>query len=246
MLKTYTAATNQLSCTRLCSEDAGPPSRPTCWENPRRLRTRDYRLTVWVQFGLALDKACVSPPIQFPFRGNLHWSPQKRLGYLILVFDVNAEQFSWMSPPVRDQDMRLLELLPLRKLGLSVSMKNRATLELWCLEDYHNEIWALMYRIRLAVDQVPLAPFLNSEEDWTPAVVSPEGDVLIECANWLLLCDRNGNLRRKFWFPEGPPFAVRHVVRETLFLHTMFRKYHCDGDPDAPPFFNWLCGDPTW
>ncbi|KAJ1266318.1 hypothetical protein BS78_08G141500 [Paspalum vaginatum] len=62
----------------------------------------------------------------------------------LLVFDTTAEVFRWISPPVRDHDMRLLllELPPAPgKLGLSVSMKNKATLELWSLEDYENEIW---------------------------------------------------------------------------------------------------------
>ncbi|KAJ1266317.1 hypothetical protein BS78_08G141400 [Paspalum vaginatum] len=197
------------------------------------------------RLGLGLDSACICPPIQLG--RNLHWPPQELQGYHILVFDTTAEVFRWMSPPVRDHDMLLLELPPAPgkellpgKLGLSVSMTNKATLEVWSLEDYENEIWALLYRIQLDVDQV--APFLNDEEDyWTPAVVSPQGDVLIECANWVLHCDRNGVLLHKFWFPEAQGLLpIRHALKESLLWHSMYSKYEVEFDADPPSFFNWL------
>ncbi|WVZ91211.1 hypothetical protein U9M48_037414 [Paspalum notatum var. saurae] len=41
--------------------------------------------------GLGLDNACIYPPVQL--RRNLHWPPQQRQGYHILVFDTTAEVF---------------------------------------------------------------------------------------------------------------------------------------------------------
>jgi hypothetical protein len=117
----------------------------------------------------------------------------------MLVFDTRREEFSWKRPPpVRDEDLRLLEF-PSGHLGLSVSGVNKATLELWRLQDYQNEVWVPVYRIQLALQQMPV---LQEEGVWIPGVLSEEGDVLIESRQWLLHCDRNGNLLRQFWFPQ--------------------------------------------
>jgi hypothetical protein len=56
---------------------------------------------------------------------------------------------------VRDEDLRLLEF-PSGHLGLSVSGVNKATLELWRLQDYQNEVWVPVYRIQLALQQMPV------------------------------------------------------------------------------------------
>ena len=85
----------------------------------------------------------------------------------ILVFDTDKEEFSWKSPPpVRDREMRLLEF-PTCDLRLSVSRKNKATLELWCLEDYQNKVWVLVHRIQLALQQMPV---LQDEDLRIPAL----------------------------------------------------------------------------
>ncbi|CAD6266976.1 unnamed protein product [Miscanthus lutarioriparius] len=189
--------------------------------------------------GLGVDRAVISPPIQFKRNLHLRWPPQQTQGYHILVFDTEKEEFNWKSPPpVRDREVSLLEF-PTGDLGLSVSRKNRATLELWCLEDYQNEVWVLVHRIQLAIQQMPV---LQDEDLWIPAVVSPEGDVLIESWHWLLHCDRNGNLLRKFRLPKR--VFVRHVLRESLLQHRMFRTPKVDGAIDAP-LFHWLCSDPS-
>ncbi|KAK3151369.1 hypothetical protein QOZ80_3AG0245010 [Eleusine coracana subsp. coracana] len=179
---------------------------------------------------IGLDPAKFSPPVQL--RRNLHWPPQERQGYHILVFNTESELFHWMSPPVRDKDMRLLEIEG--KLALSVSRMNKATLELWRLEDYQNEIWVQMFRIQLAVAQMTEL----HREDWSPAVVSPEGDVLIECPYRVLHCDRNGNLLQKFLFPDEAASA-RHALRESLLQHAIFLapKWH---NVSEPPFYMGL------
>ena len=116
---------------------------------------------------------------------------------------------------------------------------NKAALELWRLQDYQNEVWVLVHRIQLALQQMPV---LQDEDLWIPAVVSPEGDVLIESWHWLLHCDRNGNLLRKFRLPKR--VFVRHVLRESLLQHRMFRTPKVDGAIDAP-LFHWLRSDPS-
>ncbi|PUZ41452.1 hypothetical protein GQ55_9G506500 [Panicum hallii var. hallii] len=183
---------------------------------------------------IGLDSVSLSPPVQL--RCNLHWPPQERQGYRMLVFDTEAEVFSWMSSPnpIREGSTQLLEMD--RKLAMSVSKNGRPTLELWRLEDYRNEIWVKIYQIRIPVMEIPDLHYI----DWFPHVVSPEGDVLIECSNKLLLhCDRNGNLLRKFQFREEAPL-VRHTLKETLLPHAIFvAPKITDGDV-APPFFEGL------
>ncbi|RLN42526.1 F-box protein [Panicum miliaceum] len=183
---------------------------------------------------IGLDPVSLSPPVQLSC--NLHWPPQERQGYDMLVFDTDAEVFSWMgSPnPIREGSRQLFEMD--RKLAMSVSKNGRPTLELWRLEDYPNQIWVQIYQIRIPVMEIPDLHYI----DWFPRVVSPEGDVLIECSNKLLLhCDRNGNLLRKFQFREEAPL-VRHTLKETLLPHAIFvAPKITDGDV-APPFFEGL------
>lgn len=179
---------------------------------------------------IGLNPSSVSPPVQL--RCNLYWPPQERQEYHILVFDTEAELFSWISPPVIDKDMRLLEIDG--KLALSVSRMNKATLELWRLEDYQNEIWVQVLRIRLAVSRMTDLFF----EDWSPSIVSREGDVLIEGPHWVWHCDRNGNLLRKFWFPEEAA-PSRHALRESLHSHPMFLAPKWRNTFD-PPFYSGL------
>jgi hypothetical protein len=52
------------------------------WQAPR-----DHRLVVGV------EKACISPPIQFRHNRNLHWPPESQ-GYQIPVFHIWNEAFS--------------------------------------------------------------------------------------------------------------------------------------------------------
>ena len=154
----------------------------------------------------------------------------------MLVFNTEAEVFSWMSSPnhIREGSMQLLEMD--RKLAMSVSRNGRPTLELWRLEDYHNEIWVQIYRIRIPVMHIPELHYI----DWFPHVVSPEGDVLIECSSKLLLhCDRNGNLLQKFQFREETPL-VRHTLKETLLPHAIFQAPKITNGDFAPPFFEGI------
>jgi hypothetical protein len=205
-----------------------------------------------LRFGVA--RACVSPPIQWK-RGNMDllWPPQQSQGYHMLVFATGDEVFSWKRPPppvaaMRQQDdqymMRLLEFPDDGSLGLSVSRANEATLELWCLEDYQNEVWVLKHRIQLKFQQ--MMPALRLGGPWIPAVVSAEGDVLIESCNGRLLfhCDRDGNLLRRFWFDPTRSshrvLPIRHVLRKSLRQHRMFRPSE---NAVEPPFFRWLGSD---
>jgi hypothetical protein len=181
---------------------------------------------------------------------DLVWPPQGSQGYHMLVFDTWNEKFSWTRPPpvamADDQDMRLLEF-PDGNLGLSVSRENEATLDLWCLQDYRNEVWVLKHRIQLALQQMP-ALHLHENRPWIPAVVSAEGDVLIESRRGLFHCDRNGNLLHRFWFNQPRSghrvLPIRHVLRKSLVQHPMFRPRPSNNAAE-PPFFRWLCSDPS-
>nr|AWA45263.1 F-box protein [Paspalum simplex] len=89
-------------------------------------------------------------------------------------------------------------------------MTNRAALELWSLEDYRDVVWVRMYRIRLAVEQIPA---LQRRWNWTSDVVSQEGDVLIECTvtGMGISCAAFGFLRGHC--------LLGHVLKENLVSH---------------------------
>jgi F-box interacting protein len=183
-----------------------------------------------VGLDIGLDPASLSPPVQL--RCNLHWPPQERQGNHILVFDTEAEVFSWKTAPnpIANGRMQLLEMD--RKLAMSVSKNGKPTLQLWRLEDYSNDIWVQIRRITIQVPRIPALHYT----DWFPRVVSPEGDVLIECENnQVLHCDRIGNLLQKFQFREEAPL-VRHTLKETLVPLAIFLAKKPD-DAIEPPFF---------
>ncbi|CAD6269261.1 unnamed protein product [Miscanthus lutarioriparius] len=166
---------------------------PTCWYHvlhvsPVQLRyigrpispaaPEDQVLRSQLAYGV--ETPCISPPIQFKRNHHLHWPPQDIQQYHMLVFDTEKEEFSWKNPPPEiEEEIRLLEF-PNGDLGLSLSRMNKPTLELWCLQDYQNDVWVPVYRIHLAL-QVQQMPRLLRPLDffWVPAVVSPEGDMLI-------------------------------------------------------------------
>ncbi|NP_001168097.1 uncharacterized protein LOC100381834 [Zea mays] len=217
-------------------------TRPVQWRSIGRPIARHVPRDHGLAAGVRM--AGVSPPVQLRHR-HLHWPPQKSQGYRILVFDIWVDAFSWKEPaPVTDMDQKDMALLefPNGRLGMSVSGKNLATVELWRLEDYHNELWVLAYRIQLPL---PWMRLMQDDDCWIPpSVVSADGDVLILSGRWLLHCDRNGNLLREFGLPHvRRMLPIRHVLRESLVQHRTFLN---PKPAREPPFFRWLCGDPSW
>ncbi|KAF8683855.1 hypothetical protein HU200_044795 [Digitaria exilis] len=186
-----------------------------------------------VGLDIGLVPSSLAPPVQLGC--NLHWPPQERQGFQILVFDTEAEVFSWMRAPnpIPNGSMHLLEMD--RRLAMSVSKTSKATLQLWRLEDYSIGVWFQVYRITVQVPRIRDLHYI----DYFPRVVSPEGDVLIECSNKLILhCDKIGNLLQKFQFREEVPL-VRHVLKESLLPHAFFLTPKPD-DVVELPFFQGL------
>lgn len=181
---------------------------------------------------IGLEEAFRQPPALVCH--NLHWPPQERQSYHILVFDTVAEVFRWMNPPVRNSNMRLLEMEG--KLAMSVSGEGEQRVELWLLEDYLNEIWVRKYWIELPVAEITS---LGYQGGWHSFVVSLEGDVLVECPRQLLHCDRNGNLLKKFWCSGHWQTATTHLLKESLLPHAIFQTQR-DDDVQEPPFFQGL------
>ncbi|KAF8721563.1 hypothetical protein HU200_023072 [Digitaria exilis] len=186
-----------------------------------------------VGLDIGLVPSSLAPPVQLGCK--LHWPPQERQGFQILVFDTEAEVFSWMRAPnpIPNGSMHLLEMD--RRLAMSVSKASKATLQLWRLEDYSIGVWFQVYRITVQVPRIRDLHYI----DYFPRVVSPEGDVLIECSNKLILhCDRIGNLLQKFQFREEAPL-IRHVLKESLLPHAFFLAPKPD-DVVELPFFQGL------
>ncbi|CAN6162613.1 unnamed protein product [Urochloa humidicola] len=163
--------------------------------------------------------------------GNLHWLPAGASTDLILVFDTVSETFRLMQRP-HGQAQVLLEL----DGKLTMTITHLATAELWVLQDYERpDSWACKLRIPL-----PPAPADTDIIPGAVAIVSPEGDVMVQCTNSLLQCDAMGRVRMRHQPEHHRIIAVPHMFRESLVPHG-----HVDGREIItgyggiryPPFF---------
>ncbi|KQK22058.1 hypothetical protein BRADI_1g64841v3 [Brachypodium distachyon] len=173
--------------------------------------------------------------------GNLYWPQRDR----IMVFDTAAEVFSWIDSPDTNSVMKLMEMESNSRLGaLKVG--------LWILEDHEGEIWAHACRIELSLAQITMGS--AGSDRCTPFVVSPEGDVLIECPStplnlgddelevWpacLLHYSKKDEERGKFNFEHNWTTSPTHLLKESLLPHA-FLQPQVDGDALTPPFFQGL------
>uniref|UniRef100_A0ACD5X082 Uncharacterized protein n=1 Tax=Avena sativa TaxID=4498 RepID=A0ACD5X082_AVESA len=171
----------------------------------------------------------------FLSHGKLHWLPQSNPLKNILVFDTVAEEFSWLSSPVVTWDVVfLLEMEG--TLAMSKSPTAGSKVDLWVLQDYKSAIWVHRYQIELPVAEICL---YDKHESWMSKVVSPEGDVLVDCMdrlNWHLHYDIEGNLLRKFLCNGRLLHLTTHILKESLVPHAFFQMQE-DGSAHEPPFF---------
>ncbi|XBI88032.1 hypothetical protein VPH35_026038 [Triticum aestivum] len=70
---------------------------------------------------------------------------------------------------------------------------------IFTLQDYHHDVWALLYWFKLPVMGTRR---FNDQEDWSAKVVSEEGDVLVRCYGQLLHCDQKRNFVANFQFDD--------------------------------------------
>ena len=138
---------------------------------------------------MAFDSCCSS---QVNHRGSLHWltGMETETSVDILVFDTVTETFRWMRSP--DQLGCCLSLLEMDDKLASCSSSN-ATIEIWVMQDYDAEDWALKYRINLlAMKTSPLFDNISK------MALLNQRELLICCHNpldgpdYLLHCDIDG------------------------------------------------------
>ncbi|KAI5002418.1 hypothetical protein ZWY2020_027068 [Hordeum vulgare] len=77
------------------------------------------------------------------FNGSLHWYIRHR----ILVFDTIAESFRLMRCPIIPDYANLFEMGDM--LGISGLTDEWTTVEIWVMQYYEVEVWALKHRVEL-------------------------------------------------------------------------------------------------
>jgi hypothetical protein len=171
----------------------------------------------------------------FLSHGKLHWLPRSGPPKNILVFDTVAEGFSWL--PTHVATWEVVSLLEMEgTLAMSKSPPGASKVDLWVLQDYERALWVHKYQVEL-----PVAEIFLFDRNWASEVVSPEGDVLVECvhSDWLLHFDIKGNFLRKFMCNGQLLNLTTHILKESLVPHPFFRMQE-DGSGRKPPFFRLL------
>ncbi|RLN15687.1 F-box domain containing protein, expressed [Panicum miliaceum] len=170
--------------------------------------------------------AWARPPLQL--KDSLHWPPQESQEHRILVFDTVTEVFSRMSTPVVMQEEDTVVLLEMQgKLAMSTCRRGALVVELFILEDYHDEIWVCAHRIQLPVE-------LTRDFDYQEGLAfigSEDGDVLVSTPQSVLHYNRNGR-RVKDFVPKGfPHYVTTHLLKESLV------PYYIAWNMDPPHWF---------
>ncbi|KAF7097735.1 hypothetical protein CFC21_099525 [Triticum aestivum] len=159
---------------------------------------------------------------QLNHRGNLHWLTgiymETPVG--IMVFDTVTETFRWMRSP--DQLGCRLSLLEMDDKLASCSSSN-ATIEIWVMQDYDAEDWALKYRINLlamktspqfglSVRFISKMALLNQRELLTCSCTGPQGP------DFLLHCDIDGMFLGYVEIKEAkhPVYFTNQYIQESL------------------------------
>ncbi|XP_020178418.2 uncharacterized protein [Aegilops tauschii subsp. strangulata] len=133
---------------------------------------------------------------------GLHWRLEKHKSKSshIIVFDTTAESLHEMRAPVVPDPSRanLFEMYDM--LGMSIFNGEMKIIDIWMMQDYESEVWALKYRVELPV------AYLNEQfgmiyENRKVAVYSCDGDVLVlvRFGEWLLHFDTDSRLVASFY-----------------------------------------------
>uniref|UniRef100_A0ACD5UJK9 Uncharacterized protein n=3 Tax=Avena sativa TaxID=4498 RepID=A0ACD5UJK9_AVESA len=114
--------------------------------------------------GLRNSSHC-PPPVQH--RGSLHWCPLGATnitegGGEIIVFDTEAESFRWMrSPTKRCYNGELFNMKGTLAFWGNLTPDFTA-INVWVMQDYEAEIWALEYRIDVSMLETSRKLYLTS------------------------------------------------------------------------------------
>uniref|UniRef100_M8C6S8 F-box associated domain-containing protein n=1 Tax=Aegilops tauschii TaxID=37682 RepID=M8C6S8_AEGTA len=155
---------------------------------------------------------------------RLHWYPQDRNdSKLVLVFDSITESFRHIRAPIVLAYSDIFEMD--NALGMYSYNADIATVDIWALQNYENEIWDNKYRVELPVEKIR-GRFgrLNGGFDWDVSVVSVDGDVLllVSKGHRPFCVDTDGKMVDKF-HRAGQQFYVTGLrLKQTLVPHNFF------------------------
>lgn len=158
------------------------------------------------------------------FRGSLHWCPFDNDGKceMIGVFDTRSELFREMRTPVVAYSVDLFEMDDMFGMAIFDCVK---ILDIWVLQDYEREIWALNRRIELPVAEIRVQCDKYDTYNRSPfyVIVMPgDGEllVLVKFADWLLQVGTDGRLVATF-HRKGLDHTY-FQLKQTLVPHTFF------------------------
>uniref|UniRef100_M8D0J9 F-box associated domain-containing protein n=1 Tax=Aegilops tauschii TaxID=37682 RepID=M8D0J9_AEGTA len=154
------------------------------------------------------------------FRGSLHWHTDN----LIMVFDTATELLRQMHSPIgpADHNADLFEMTDM--LGMFIFNEKDNIVDIWVMQDYDGEVWALQRRVDLPIAEIVEKFETSGTGGWFGLVAASwDGDVLLLIQfedNWLLHVDIDGKLiasiRHSFLYPT----LLR--LKQSLVSHTFF------------------------
>ncbi|XBI68192.1 hypothetical protein VPH35_047432 [Triticum aestivum] len=133
------------------------------------------------------------------FRGSLHWNSMEdgSRSNMIMVFNTTAESFREMPAPVVFCGVDLFEMDGM--LAMSSFNDVATTIDIWMMQDYESEVWALKCRVELLVTNLG-AQFGIYTQYRNVVATSWDGEVLVlaKFEDRLLQIDIHGKLVASF------------------------------------------------
>ncbi|VAH84760.1 unnamed protein product [Triticum turgidum subsp. durum] len=159
--------------------------------------------------------------------GSLHWY----MNHIIMVFDTIAESFRSMRCPIVNGCVDLFEMGDM--LGMFSLNYEGTSIEIWEMQDYEAEIWALKYRVEFPVAEISLQCG-KFDHHWEVIVTSWDSDVLVllQFDDWLLQVGMEGQLVASFHRKGLRPTRLR--LKQSLVSHAFFSTlegYVVNGSP---------------
>ena len=165
--------------------------------------------------------------LQLLFQGSIYWY----IGNGILVFDPPDESFRKIRIPFSYGYARLFEMGDMR--GMFSLNYEGTSVEIWEMQDYEAEIWALKYRVEFPVAEISLQCG-KFDHHWEVIVTSWDSDVLVllQFDDWLLQVGMEGQLVASFHRKGLRPTRLR--LKQSLVSHAFFSTlegYVVNGSP---------------
>ncbi|KAF7031432.1 hypothetical protein CFC21_042759 [Triticum aestivum] len=133
------------------------------------------------------------------FRGALHWHKEQHDSGIskILVFDTIAESFQYIHPPTVPGCANIFEMDGM--LGMSRFNHAATTIDIWMMQDYVSEVWAIKYQVKLPVPELTLKfGSFNKQRGVVACFWDGDLQVLVKFGDWLLQVDVDGKLVASF------------------------------------------------